>query len=148
MPLSTLTTSSTSDLEQSQHPADYEDAKTSYQSTTIMSNRPDAAVIATQENASPEIDISAGQKMLSAVSGSLLTSLIGKKDPFLTTGSLETNLRSHTSRCGQGPAAITDRGFRIISTLVVVLTIRLIHDIPDIPKSRCHRVLSRSLLGQ
>ena len=42
-----------------------------------MSYRSSVAVARSSEDDAPEVEISAGQKMLSAVSGSLLTSLIG-----------------------------------------------------------------------
>ena len=43
-----------------------------------ISDKP-TAVMAEVEEQRPDIDISAGQKMLSAVSGSLLTSLLGEQ---------------------------------------------------------------------
>ena len=57
-----------------------------------------------------EIDISAGQKMLSAVSGSLLTSILGKALPYPKDLSLpiaDTDHLSHTSRCCARPFAIS-----------------------------------------
>lgn len=95
-------------------------------------------------DAEVEMDISAGQKMLSAVSGSLLTSLLGifflqrpKKSSLLMCVS-----NSHTSRCRPSTSAISTPDLE-----------------PSYPKallefhkssSKCwsHSVLPRSLLGK
>ncbi|MCJ1330886.1 hypothetical protein MMC10_007573 [Thelotrema lepadinum] len=48
---------------------------------SAMSTRDEVAVVGSSEDGSPEVEISAGQSMLSAVSGSILTSLIGIQSP-------------------------------------------------------------------
>ena len=50
----------------------------SFHTSTAMANQPEVAVAADYTEPPTPVDISAGQKMLSAVSGSLLTSLLGR----------------------------------------------------------------------
>lgn len=102
-----------------------------------------------EENNEPEIedaavDISAGQKMLSAVSGSLLTSLLG-----IILSSLEVKcknlthtIHSHPPRCRPCPPTIP-----IPTPTFILLPFPLIlHQPPE--KPRRNSLLSGSLLGK
>ena len=57
---------------------DYDEERISFEKDThIMSNRPTTASDTDKGAASSQLDVSAYQRMLSAISGSLITSLLG-----------------------------------------------------------------------
>ena len=73
---------------------DYEESETETNSSSApaKSQHLGMAVARTSEHGAPEVEVSAGQKMLSAVSGSILTSLIG---------TLPTILQHAVAHCSQ-----------------------------------------------
>ena len=93
----------------------------------------------------PQMDISAGQKMLSAVSGSLLTSLLGMYLHALIGHRANTRCSSHpTGRC-PSPPTITAQPLSCSSPYITIPTYPLYE---PTSKSRRYRLLPRSLLGE
>ena len=62
-----------------------------HRKSLVMSNSPSRAKEELSNASAPELDVSATQRMLSAVIGSLVTSLLGKKDIYIYI-SHETNI--------------------------------------------------------
>ena len=69
-----------------------------FPNTPAMSTREGVAVVGSGEDGAPEVEISVGQKMLSAVSGSILTSLIGMECSHKEVVD-KLIVHSHSSRC-------------------------------------------------
>lgn len=95
-----------------------------------------------------EMDITAGQKMLSAVSGSLLTSILGTAIFSIRTflfGKADKHYCSHTSRCRSCPPSIS--AFHSYTLCAPRNRSQLkVHQ--SSPKSRRYSMLPRGILGQ
>lgn len=87
-----------------------------------------------------DLSISLGQKMLSAISGSLITSLLGKSASTLQMPLL--TVQSDSTRCRKSEAAISSSSS---ASYIDSTTLILLHK-PS-TQSRHHLVLSRSVLG-
>ena len=101
--------------------------KIGFQNTPAMSTREGVAVVGSSEDGSPEVEVSVGQKMLSAVSGSILTSLIGMECSHKEISN-KLIVYSHSSRCCASTITIpTSLPFSFDNPHIIILAIDIIY---------------------